>query len=62
MAIGYRSFSLSPSAVGPVKAMLLDLDIAKVAALVEPLLESLAVGVSVRDQLKEFAAVQGLAL
>ena len=62
MAIGYRSFSLSPSAVGPVKAMLLELDIAKVAALVEPLLESLAVGVSVRDQLKEFAAVQGLAL
>src|SRR5580693_4325460 len=31
VAIGFRSFSLSPSAVGPVKAMLLDLDIAKVA-------------------------------
>jgi hypothetical protein len=42
--------------------MLLDLDITKVAALVEPLLESLAGGVSVRDQLKEFAAAQGLAL
>jgi phosphotransferase system enzyme I (PtsP) len=62
VAIGYRSFSLSPSAVGPVKAMLLDLDIAKATALVEPLLESRAGGVSVRDQLKEFAAVQGLAL
>jgi phosphotransferase system enzyme I (PtsP) len=61
-AIGYRSFSLSPSAVGPVKAMLLDLDVAKVTALVEPLLESLAGGVSVRDRLKEFAAAQGLAL
>jgi phosphotransferase system enzyme I (PtsP) len=62
VAIGYRSFSLSPSAVGPVKAMLLDLDIPKIAALVEPLLESPAGSVSVRDQLKEFAAVQGLAL
>ena len=28
-AIGYRSLSLSPSAVGPVKAMLLDLDVRK---------------------------------
>jgi phosphotransferase system, enzyme I, PtsP len=62
VAVGYRSFSLSPSAVGPVKAMLLDLDIAKVAALVEPLLASPAGSVSVRDQLKEFAAAQGLAL
>src|SRR6202030_4040156 len=35
-AIGYRSLSLSPTAVGPVKALLLDLDIAKVTALVEP--------------------------
>src|SRR6195256_1564711 len=61
-AIGYRSFSLSPSAVGPVKAMLLDLDIAKVTALVEPLLASPAGSVSVRDQLKEFATAHGLQL
>jgi phosphotransferase system enzyme I (PtsP) len=61
-AIGYRSLSLSPTAVGPVKAMLLDLDIAKVTALVEPLLASPAGSVSVRDQLKEFAAAQGLQL
>ena len=62
VAIGFRSFSLSPSAVGPVKAMLLDLDIAKVAALVEPLLDGPAGGVSVRDRLKEFATAQGLQL
>jgi phosphotransferase system enzyme I (PtsP) len=61
-AIGYRSLSLSPSAVGPVKAMLLELDIAKVAALVEPMLASPAGIVSVRDRLKEFAAAQGLPL
>src|ERR1700681_1985831 len=51
VAIGFRSLSLSPSAVGPVKALLLDLDIAKVAALVEPLLAGPAGGVSVRDRL-----------
>jgi phosphotransferase system enzyme I (PtsP) len=61
-AIGYRSLSLSPSAVGPVKAMLLDADIAKVAGLVEPLLKSPSRGVSVRERLKEFAAAQGLQL
>jgi phosphotransferase system enzyme I (PtsP) len=62
VAIGYRSLSLSPSAVGPVKAMLLDLDLAKVAAMVEPLLDSPAGSVSVRDQLKEFAGAHGLQL
>ena len=29
VALGYRSLSLSPSAVGPVKAMLLELDAGK---------------------------------
>ena len=36
IAIGYRSLSLSPSAVGPVKAMLLDLDCKKVAGAARP--------------------------
>ena len=35
-AIGYRSLSLTPSAVGPVKAMLLDLDSRKAAAFLRP--------------------------
>ena len=48
-----------PSAVGPVKAMLLDLDCGKVAALIDPLLDGPA-GVSVRDQLKAFAAAHKL--
>jgi phosphotransferase system enzyme I (PtsP) len=62
VAVGYRTLSLAPSAVGPVKAMLLDVDIAKITALVEPLLKGRAGSVSVRDQLKEFAAAQGLQL
>jgi phosphotransferase system enzyme I (PtsP) len=61
-AIGYRSLSVAPSAVGPVKAMLLDLDAGKAAAVVEPLLNGACGGVSVRDRLKEFAAANGLQL
>jgi phosphotransferase system enzyme I (PtsP) len=59
LAVGYRSFSVVPSAVGPVKAMLLDLDCGKVAAFIDPLLDGPA-GVPVRDQLKAFAAAHGL--
>ena len=36
-ALGYRSLSLTPSAIGPVKAMLLDLDCRKAAAFLCPL-------------------------
>jgi phosphotransferase system enzyme I (PtsP) len=60
VALGYRALSLSPSAVGPVKAMLLDLDAGKAAALVGKLLESPAGSVSIREQLKAFAADQKL--
>jgi len=60
VAIGYRSLSLAPTAVGPVKAMLLELDAGKVAALVNPLLDSPAGTVSIREKLKAFAAEQGL--
>jgi phosphotransferase system enzyme I (PtsP) len=60
IALGYRSLSLSPSAVGPVKAMLLELDAGKAAALLGKLLESPAGSVSIREQLKAFAADQKL--
>ena len=39
VALGYRSLSLTPSAVGPVKAMLLDLDCRKTAAFLSQLIE-----------------------
>jgi phosphotransferase system enzyme I (PtsP) len=60
VAIGYRSLSLAPSAVGPVKAMLLELDAGKAAAVVEPLLKSAAGSVSIRERLKALAAQEGL--
>jgi phosphotransferase system, enzyme I, PtsP len=59
-AIGYRSFSLTPSAVGPVKAMLLDLDCRKAAAFLRPLIDKQNGGVPIREQLKAFAAREAL--
>jgi len=60
VAIGYRSFSLSPSAVGPVKAMLLDLNAGKAAALMQPLIDGPSGSLPIRERLKAFAAEQGL--
>ena len=60
IAIGYRALSLAPSAVGPVKAMLLDLDAGKAAALLAPLVASPAGSVPIRERLEAFAAAEGL--
>jgi len=60
--LGYRSFSLSPSMVGPVKALLLDLDCRKGEEAILPLLEMPVGSVSIRAQLEKFAAAEGLQL
>jgi phosphotransferase system enzyme I (PtsP) len=62
VALGYRALSLSPSAVGPVKAMILELDAKKASALLCPLLARPAGSVAIREQLEAFAAAEGLAL
>ena len=54
--------SLTPSALGAVKAMLLELDAKKVAALLRPLVEQPVQGVSVRERLQSFAEAEGLQL
>ena len=60
VAIGYRALSVTPSAYGPVKALLLELDSAKAAQLLCPLLEQPAGSVSVREKLTAFAEAEGL--
>jgi phosphotransferase system, enzyme I, PtsP len=60
--LGYRSLSLSPSAIGPVKALLLELDCQKGEQSILPLLEQAAGSVSVRQKLESFAASEGLQL
>jgi phosphotransferase system enzyme I (PtsP) len=63
IAIGYRSLSLTPSAIGPVKAMLLDVDCRKIAAFLCPLIEQGTRGSEpIRAQLEKFAAGAGLQL
>jgi phosphotransferase system, enzyme I, PtsP len=59
-AIGYRSLSLTPSAVGPVKAMLLELDCGKAAVFLCSLVEKSAGGVPIRAGLEKFATDEGL--
>jgi phosphotransferase system, enzyme I, PtsP len=59
-AIGYRSLSLTPSAVGPVKAMLLDLDSGKAAGFLCPLIDKPNRAISIRAQLEKFAAAESL--
>src|SRR3984885_7966654 len=60
IAIGYRALSLTPSAVGPVKAMLLDLDCRKITAFLSPLIDKPSRGMSIRTQLEKFAAREAL--
>jgi phosphotransferase system enzyme I (PtsP) len=62
IAIGYRSMSVSASSVGPVKAMVLDLDAAKASALMAPLLDGTNHKGTVREKLEAFAGNEGLQL
>ena len=59
-AIGYRNLSVVPSAVGPVKAMALELDAGKARALVDGLIERRDGAGSIRDELNAFAQAEGI--
>ena len=54
--------SLTPSALGAVKAMLLDLDAGKAEALLRPLVETRRRHGTIREKLEAFAAAEGLQL
>ncbi|CAN7387729.1 phosphoenolpyruvate--protein phosphotransferase [Pararhizobium sp. LjRoot255] len=60
LGIGYRSVSMSPTAVGPVKAMLLALDVNKLAAMLEASLDDRKDHTPLREMLKAFAAENGI--
>jgi phosphotransferase system enzyme I (PtsP) len=62
VALGYRSLSLSPSAIGPVKALLLETNARKAAEMLCPLVEKPVPGASIRERLTQFAEAEGLAL
>jgi phosphotransferase system enzyme I (PtsP) len=60
VALGYRALSLAPSAYGPVKALLLELDSGKAAQLLCPPLKQPVGSVPIRDKLADFAAAEKL--
>jgi phosphotransferase system enzyme I (PtsP) len=60
IAIGYRNLSVVPSAVGPVKAMALELHARKARALVNGLIERRDGAGSIRDELIAFAQAEGI--
>ena len=62
MGIGFRSVSMSPTAVGPVKAMLLALDADKLAGMLNAALDEHKGLRPVREMLIEFAAENGVPL
>jgi phosphotransferase system enzyme I (PtsP) len=62
IALGYRSLSLSATAHGPVKALILELNAEKAEAMITPLLDAPAGSVSIRSKLIEFAEAEGLSL
>ncbi|HTV31672.1 MAG TPA: phosphoenolpyruvate--protein phosphotransferase [Methylocella sp.] len=60
LAIGYRSLSMAPTAIGPVKAMILATNLREAEAFVASLLEETEGGHSLRDKLRKFAKAQGI--
>ncbi|MCJ8240108.1 phosphoenolpyruvate--protein phosphotransferase [Peteryoungia algae] len=57
LGIGFRSISMSPTAIGPVKAMLLGLDVGQLTEVLTAALDDDTPGVSVRDLLVRHAEV-----
>jgi phosphotransferase system enzyme I (PtsP) len=58
IGLGFRSISMAPASVGPVKAMILSLDAGNLAKKLDELLGSK--NTSLREELKQFAAEQGV--
>jgi phosphotransferase system enzyme I (PtsP) len=62
IAIGFRRLSLSPSAMGPVKAMLLSVDARAATKFIEPLLADTSGKLQIREKLMDFAQKSGISL
>jgi len=60
LGLGYRSLSMSPAAIGPVKAMALALDTGKLASRLDELLHPGAGGGPLRSALTAFAEAEGI--
>ncbi|MEF0943569.1 phosphoenolpyruvate--protein phosphotransferase [Rhizobium sp. BR 362] len=62
LGVGFRSVSMSPAAIGPVKAMLLGLDLQALSAVMEEALNDTRPTTSMRDILVRFAESHNIPL
>ena len=62
LAIGYRSLSMSPASIGPVKAMILGLDLEQARLFLASLMAGDEGRHSLREHLRQFAAANGVPL
>ncbi len=62
LGLGFRNISMAPAAIGPVKSMLLALDVGKLEATLMPALEEEDPNYTVRELLTDFADANGIPL
>jgi phosphotransferase system enzyme I (PtsP) len=62
LGIGFRSVSMSPASIGPVKAMLLGLDLKALSEVMEAALDDRQPTSSMRDILVRFAESHNIPL
>jgi phosphotransferase system enzyme I (PtsP) len=60
MALGYRHLSMSPLSVGPIKAMVLDLDLGALQQTVSHAMQASETQATIRPDLEQWAHQQGL--
>jgi phosphotransferase system enzyme I (PtsP) len=60
VALGYRTLSVSPSALGPIKAMLMDVNAKETGKLVRSMIDGQPSRISVRERLSDHALAEGL--
>jgi phosphotransferase system, enzyme I, PtsP len=62
IGLGFRSISMAPAAIGPVKAMLLELPVAELSAQLNQAMNGKGVEADIRTLLAEFADTHGIPL
>jgi phosphotransferase system enzyme I (PtsP) len=60
IGLGFRSLSMSPAAIGPVKAMLLETNVAEIGAMIREVLKNPGGGETLRPKLAHFAETHGI--
>ena len=60
VGIGFKSISMSPASIGPVKSMIRNLDLAKLVEILLPAIEEIDGGQTLRELLEDFVDANGI--